>query len=430
MEHSSVILFIQDNYIELLALLPSFFLLAGLFFTVGIDSYIQKRQKRIMLLLSGLVLSLVVQNYAEYLLVVGKPNTELRTVVASVGYSVRPVILLLFLVIITPEKSNLANWIMVGANAVLYTFSIFFPICFWIDKTNHFHSGVFMLGNTCLIISFILLGQLLFRTIWEYRPFRRKESWIPFFVTFLILFALFLDDHVGGLSQPVSFLTITIVISCILYYSWLHFQFVREHEQEMQTEQRIQMMLSQIKPHFLYNTLGAIEELCESDPPTAREATIKFSEYLRGNMNAISVSGFVPFERELSHAKLYLELEQLRFEDALQVTYDIRCSSFSLPALTLEPIVENAVRHGVRSNPDGRGTVSLTVRETPKAYEIVVEDNGPGFDPNAALNDGQTHVGIQNVRNRLKDVCGGELEIVSGPGQGTRATIRIPRTEG
>ena len=93
----------------------------------------------------------------------------------------------------------------------------------------------------------------------------------------------------------------------------------------------------------------------------------------------------------------------------------------------MEPLAENAVRHGVREKPDGRGTVVIATRETPDGYEITVTDDGPGFDPDRLPEDGQMHVGIANVRERLRQIVDGSLEYRSAPGEGTAAIIRIPK---
>ena len=187
------------------------------------------------------------------------------------------------------------------------------------------------------------------------------------------------------------------------------------------------IMLSQIRPHFLYNSLGAIRDLC--DAQEAKEAVDQFSLYLKGNMDALNTGGTIPFLAELEHTKAYLELEQLRFMDALRVEYDIACTDFELPTLTLQPIVENAVRHGARGAEQDVGTVKIATREYPDRWKIIVTDDGPGFDPEnpRPKNDGRTHIGIRNVRERLKSVSGGELRIESRPGKGTVATLVIPK---
>ena len=190
---------------------------------------------------------------------------------------------------------------------------------------------------------------------------------------------------------------------------------------------RTEILLSQIQPHFLYNTLGAIQSLCKTDPPTAEKAVAKFSRYLRGNMNALNQEEPIPFTQELAHTRLYLELEQLRYEDALQVCYDLGCTEFQIPTLTLQPLAENAVRHGVRGKLSGRGTVTISTREFPGCYKIVVTDDGPGLDPQQEHSDGKTHIGLENVKERLRFTVNGQLDIDSVPGKGTSATITLPK---
>ena len=135
----------------------------------------------------------------------------------------------------------------------------------------------------------------------------------------------------------------------------------------------------------------------------------------------------IPFEQELRHTKLYLELEQLRYEDALQVSYDLQCTEFNIPTLTLQPLVENAVRHGVRGKLSGRGSVLITTNEYPDRYEVSVSDDGPGFDPSQKIQDGHSHIGLANVSERLQRVVGGSLSVHSAPGTGTTVVITIPK---
>ena len=190
---------------------------------------------------------------------------------------------------------------------------------------------------------------------------------------------------------------------------------------------RVDIMLSQIQPHFMYNTLGAIGHLCKNDPE-AKAAVNQFSRYLRHNMDSLTQSEPIPFTTELEHTKAYLELEQLRFPEELKVEYDLQCTEFLLPTLTLQPLAENAVRHGVRKSESGAGTVKISTRETPDHYEITVTDDGAGFDVHgAAPDDGQSQIGLSNVRERLRRISGGELRIESAPGQGCRTTILLPK---
>lgn len=418
-------MFNQKTVDHLTMILPLLLQMGGLTFAVFSDSYISKKRKNVMLIIIFFALSLVAQNYLETVFAAGKHGQLPRTIGSIYGYAVRPVIITLFIHIISPDRDHRAAWILVFLNALVHTTALFSHICFWFDEKNLYHGGP--LRRFCLYTCLLLLGYLLFLTVREYGHDRRMEIVIPVFNFLLIIGAVFMDMSLGYEVQIVTFLTDAVISSCVFFYIWVHLQFVREHEKELEDGQRVQIMLSQIKPHFLYNSLGAIEELCDSDPKAAKKATVIFSRYLRGNMNSISAADSIPFEKELSHTKFYLELEQIRFEDALQVEYDIQVADFSIPTLTLEPVVENAVRHGVRKNADGRGKVTICTREFPDHFEVSVIDDGPGFDPDSVPVDGKPHVGLQNVWNRLKQVCGGTLRIESCPGKGTTATIILPK---
>lgn len=192
-------------------------------------------------------------------------------------------------------------------------------------------------------------------------------------------------------------------------------------------ESQISIMLSQIQPHFLYNTLNSIYQLCETNPMRARAMVNYFAEYLRNNLSALDEQGLVSFETELSHVKTYLEIEKIRFEDTLEVEFDIKCDKFSLPVLTVQPIVENAVKHGT-SKKRGGGKVVISAYEDDNDYIIIVSDTGAGFDTSASKNDGKSHVGIENVRQRLSNMCSGSLATESEVGAGTVVTIRIPKS--
>ena len=231
---------------------------------------------------------------------------------------------------------------------------------------------------------------------------------------------------------------ILIVIISIVFIRWelkrnvkgvLESQRIEAEKQEMERklqESQISIMLSQIQPHFLYNTLNSIYQLCETNPMRARYMVNFFAEYLRNNLSSLEEPGLISFDTELSHIKTYLEIEKIRFEDSLEIEYDIKCVDFSLPVLTVQPIVENAVKHGT-SKKRGGGTVTISTDENKESYIIKIADTGCGFDPTKPKNDGKRHVGIENVRQRLFNMCGGALLIESEVGKGTLATIIIPK---
>ncbi len=419
--------FLAGNYVETLGLIPMLTLLLLLAFIVRIDRYIRADFKKTMRIIILTVFSLIVQNFLDYRLAEGEVKWLARTLVSIYGYAIRPVILILFLRVIAPEKHYGWAWALAGVNAAVNATALFSHLCFWIDEHNHFQGGP--LKDTCLIVSAALLIYSFALTIRVFTPRKRQEAWVPLMVMALIAGAIELDSKVGPIAQPITYLTISIVISCVAYYIWLHLQFVREHEEALVAGQRVQLTISQIKPHFLYNTLNAIAALCDKYPQQVKHAIHQFARYLRGNMDSLDQQGPIPFTKELEHTKTYLEIEQLRFEDALQVRYDITCTDFRIPALTMEPLVENAVRHGVRGNKGGRGTVSIATLDAGDHVEVIIRDDGPGFDPAHISDDGKPHVGLTNVRERLAAVCNGRLSIQSRPGEGTTATIILPKEQ-
>lgn len=190
----------------------------------------------------------------------------------------------------------------------------------------------------------------------------------------------------------------------------------------------ISLMLSHIQPHFLYNTLNTIHYLCGKDAFTAQSAISSFSDYLRNNLDSIDCNELILFDKELQHIKTYLELEKIRFGEELEINYDIQTTGFLLPILTVQPLVENAVKHGT-SKKRGGGSVTISTRECGTCFEIKVYDTGVGFDTQHFADDGKKHVGIANVRERLLIMCGGSLEIKSEVGKGTEATVLIPKKE-
>jgi sensor histidine kinase YesM len=193
---------------------------------------------------------------------------------------------------------------------------------------------------------------------------------------------------------------------------------------------KVQIMVSQIRPHFMYNALTSIAMMCELDPMTAKKATIAFADYLRGNMDSLKQTRPVPFETELEHLKNYLYIEKLRFDYLLNIEYDIQATGFELPLLSIQPLVENAVKHGVGMKKGG-GTVKIASAETDSAFEVIVSDDGVGFDVNAPKkDDGRSHVGMENTKRRLKEMCKADIVITSEVGKGTTARVIIPKKEG
>ena len=189
-------------------------------------------------------------------------------------------------------------------------------------------------------------------------------------------------------------------------------------------ESRVAIMLSQIQPHFIYNTLGTIERMCLKDPQKANELVRNFSLYLRGNFSELDSITPIRFAEELKHVEYYANIEKVRFPD-MSIEYEIEATEFVLPALSVQPLVENAIKHGLMRLETG-GTVVIRSYETPTHFCVSVTDDGVGFDPELPI-DEKKHVGLRNIRGRLNAMVDGELILESKPGVGTKAVIMIPK---
>ena len=248
--------------------------LFGMIFALVMDPFINKRSKRIMMINTVLVLTLVIQQQAGAYF--DENNMIAARIVSGVyGYSIRPVIISLFIKIFTESKKM---WILVGLNAAVYCTAFFSELSFYYSESGNFMRGP--LGYSCFVVSVILLIQLIFASVRNYRKTMNRLSVFPFVVVILITAAAITDIFILK-TYRIDLLTVVSASSCVLYYIWLHLQFVREHENDLKAEQRIRIMMSQMSPHFLFNTLAAIQSLCRTDPPL-RVRRCRNSEFICG----------------------------------------------------------------------------------------------------------------------------------------------------
>jgi sensor histidine kinase YesM len=238
----------------------------------------------------------------------------------------------------------------------------------------------------------------------------------------------------GGVSSQYVFIILFIVaVVMILKYIPQNINAAaRAKELEMErialdaelTESRMSTMMSQIRPHFIYNTLGSIEQLCDIDPKKAGELVHDFAKYLRGNFGELDNPKPILMSKEMEHVHHYVSIENVRFPD-MTFTFEMNSDDFKIPALTVQPIVENAIKHGLMKLQKG-GTIKVVSYETDTHYCISVVDDGVGFDA-SVMHDERKHVGLRNIRERLKSMVGGTLEIESTLGVGTKALVKIPK---
>ena len=204
---------------------------------------------------------------------------------------------------------------------------------------------------------------------------------------------------------------------------------IADKKEEIENLQ-LNMVITQMQPHFVFNVLNIIYYLCAKDTKFAQTAIDNFSSYLRTNIDSLVSDELAPFSKELEHVKNYLDLEKLRFDDELEIEYDIGPTDFHLPMLVVQPLAENAVKHGIAKSSRGGKLIIRTVEDYDNYY-IYVIDNGVGFDTKKKpADDGRSHIGVENVRVRIEKRVNGKLEIFSTKGKGTTAVITIPKLPG
>ncbi|SHG28114.1 LytS/YhcK type 5TM receptor domain-containing protein [Ornithinibacillus halophilus] len=213
---------------------------------------------------------------------------------------------------------------------------------------------------------------------------------------------------------------------------------IAEAEKKLQLakEAEIMALQAQMRPHFLFNTLSAITSLIRTDPTKARKLLLALSHFLRQNVSSTTITE-APIQSELQHVKAYLEIEETRFSNRLKVFYDIDKTLLNkkIPPLSLQPIVENAIKHGLR-NIAANGKITITIQKQDHSILVSVTDNGEGISEEKMTHIGKqvvpsktgTGMAIYNINRRLVSMFGekAKLTIESKPNVRTRVSFLIP----
>ena len=323
-----------------------------------------------------------------------------------------------------PTKRIAAVYLIAVIGMMMVVWSQFTDFYYYIDAENYYHR------NPGYVVSVLLpvVGMLLeLSVIIQYRKRVKREIYISMLsYIFLPLIAGIILIFYYGISLvniAISISGIFMFISAMIEQN----QNLARKEQEA-ADMRMAIMISQIQPHFIYNSLNAIYHLCDKNTELAKEAISDFSDYLQHILKSVNRSVPIPFQEELCHVQAYLKLEKMRFDDDLNILYQIEVTDFFLPSLSIQPLVENAVKHGICQKEEG-GTLVISTKEESDYIEVRVSDDGVGFDPNQEKKDGKPHVGIKNVKQRLHTMCNGTLQVNSKPGEGTTIIMRLPKEQ-
>ena len=311
-------------------------------------------------------------------------------------------------------------WGLILISTATLFINLFVPFFYSIDSNNRLIPTVYFQLSLfpCVLISILNLIYVICR--------KSKVSALAF-----TSFLFYIIVPVSAIMIQILFVQLDIVsiaLILVMMYMFVVMQnrFVHEYieqEKELQ-ESRTRLMISQVRPHFIFNSLTSIAQLCDEDPAEAKNVTIAFANYLRGNLTSLEKTEPIPFSDELNHIRNYLKIEKTRFGDFLNIVYDIETEDFRVPALSIQPLVENAVKHGVGMKEDG-GTVTISVHAEDGQIVLAIRDDGIGFDTSKEMAS-DTGIGIRNSTERLKLQCQADVRIESTPGTGTCVTITFP----
>lgn len=317
------------------------------------------------------------------------------------------------------EKAiNVVNYVVFAVFIALDIVNIFTGIFFTAEN------GVYLRSKTMILsqgYQFVMLVLIAIFTVTDKRLNAREKTAFGLYC-FLPFVAIILQNIFKGYA--IAYAAVIIAIEMLFFFVNVQKNIDLSIEEEKNKDAQIKIMLSQIKPHFVYNSLSSISTLIPMDPGKAQAALDDFTEYLRHNISSLTETRLISFEEELKHIESYVALEKMRFGDRVNVVYDIRVTDFYVPPLSIQPIVENAIKHGILKKLEG-GSLTLRAYETADFYVVEVLDDGAGFCMDEVDFKENRHFGINNIKYRLEKTCGGELTVLSEVDKGTQVIVRL-----
>ncbi len=338
-------------------------------------------------------------------------RVQLRIIASTIKYVLRPVVILLELLIICPnQKLRIPIIIPSVINACVYLPTAFgVPVAFGITQKNIWY-GIPPMSRMIYAVQ-VLYVLILFLFSAEY--FKHENLRRSIIVLAIGLFSVtvavleFTDTLTGHSTEVTAMCTFAYYIYLSTIYQHDMRQTIAEKELEI-SRSELTVLKNQMHPHFIYNSLGTIRSLAKRDSAKAVKCIDDFSKYLKSHIGAIQSDDMIPFETELENVKVYLSMVQAGYSSNIQIDYDIPVRDFKLPPLSLEPIVENAVNHGVGKY---GGTITIITFIENENIVIRVKDSGGAPKPETEEEYKPFHngIGLDNTAKRLELHCGGKL---------------------
>ena len=319
------------------------------------------------------------------------------------------------------EKAvNVINYVLFAVFIVLDIVNIFTGIFFTAENGAYLRSKTMILSQGYQFVMFVLISIVTATN----KNLNVREKTAFSLYCFLPFVAIIFQNVFKGYA--IAYASIIIAIEVLFFFVNVQKNIDLVNEKEKNKDAQIKIMLSQIKPHFVYNSLSSISTLISINPEKAQATLDAFTEYLRTNLSSLTEVRCISFEDELKHIKTYVLLEKMRFSDRINVSYDIQTTDFFVPPLTIQPIVENAIKHGILSKLEG-GKLTFKTYETEKNYVVEVADDGIGFDINAVDFKENKHHGLKNIEYRLSKMCDAVLTVKSEINVGTTVTVAFKK---
>lgn len=314
---------------------------------------------------------------------------------------------------------------------VLLAATPFTEALYWFDEQNHYQRGTFYpVWYYITIFSFVFIVVVFLYNFRKTDRFLRQVILTASVIPLIAFICNFAYTSIAFNNVSVSIVALILFVLYEKRRTEVTVESVRETARmKVELEQsKNRILIAQIRPHFILNSLTAIGAYLD-EPEKAQASLSHFARFLRSSIDVLEENGCIRAEREFATVNDYLHIEKARFGKKLTVETEINDDDFFIPAFAVQTLAENAINHGIRENPEGKGTVRIRSYETETEHIVEVLDDGKGFGPESSLpkNDGRSHIGLSNLRSRLSGMCEGTLDIESEPGKGTTARIHIPK---
>lgn len=419
MTEYTIMTYITNNYITLL-------LLSALVLLLIANRKMKIDGLQYIWLIMGIVFTLNICEAVEDMCDLYMWDYRLLYIKTAIVYWLYPLTALLELYLIAPIKRKLLVAIPYIINFILVFLDIFDAHIIFLFEPNHSFHGGFQPMIPQLTLGFYVITLGIYSVIFISKRSFSKGCIVGFMVLSSVL--TIIGEKVGFSEYYAEAAAVTEIIVYYFFLAAISYTETQKklYESRIELEQEnIRLMTAQIQPHFIFNSLSTLQMLCYRDGKAAADLIVVFGNYLRANIDSLESDKPIPFRTELEHIDQFISIIRAGNKTKFDVTYDLQTENFSVPPLTVQPIVENAIKYGALTRNDGTGMVTVKTEDADDKIIITITDNGTGAD----LTDKQKEhnsIGIENAKKRLSVQCGGTLD-VSFTESGSKSVITLPK---